>query len=277
MSALPRGSHGRAGRWGARGDNESMGPGQRRSPAVDVAATALGSLSMGWTDASVAAEAAWDRRLYAGLRVASVAAEAREGLAEALGEVGVEAEFFLLLVHGFGGPGLHPHARGESFLLRLEAAGRRIWRAGAALEVAAQSYMTALEASYPGLRAEAERADPWWAPFAGYVLPGEPVELRLRRCGYAYRHVVAAHLGLTLEAIAEQMALLLHALNTLPPAGILPTSALYAGLYELTSGLQGYTIPTHIAASDAARLGLLAGIPRLRALDTREDTTLAAD
>src|SRR5262249_53540173 len=65
--------------------------------------------------------------------------------------------------------------------------------------------------------------------------------------------------------------------NTLPPAGILPTSALYAGLYELASGLQGYTIPTHITAADEQRPGLLAGIPRLRALDAREDTALAAD
>src|SRR5262249_26494891 len=94
---------------------------------------------------------------------------------------------------------------------------------------------------------------------------------------YAYRHVVAAHLGLTLDAVAEEMALILHALNTLPPAGILPTSALYAGLYELTSGLQGFTIPTHITATDEQQPGLLAGIPRLRALDIQEDTTLAAD
>src|SRR5262249_3318708 len=254
-----------------RRDSEAMGSGHTRSPAIGTVVSPRSSLPMGWADAGVAAGGAWDRRLYSGLRVTTVALEARETLAEALGEIGVESEFFLLLVNGFGGPGLHPHSLGESFLLRLEAAGRRIWRAGATLEVAAQSYMTALESGYPGLRTEGETAEPWWPPFAGYALPGEPIELRLRRCGYAYRHMVMAHLGLTLEGILEQLALFLHALNTLPPAGTLPASALYSGLYELTSGLQGYTIPTYITSTNEHQPGLLAGIARLRALDVQED------
>ena len=75
----------------------------------------------------------------------------------------------------------------------------------------------------------------------------------------------------------EQLALFLHALNTLPPAGTLPASALYSGLYELTSGLQGYTIPTYITSTNEHQPGLLAGIARLRALDVQEDTALSAD
>jgi hypothetical protein len=215
--------------------------------------------------------------LYPGLNVVSVPKETRDRLAEALGEAGVEAEFFLALPQGIGGPGLYPHARGEAFLLRLEAAGRRLHHAGAAVEVAAQGYMTALEIAYPHLRDDAQSEDAWWPPFAGYALPGEAIELRLRRCGYAYRHVVAAHLAVTLDALAEQLALLLHALAALPPAGVAPTSALYAGLYELSSGLQGYAIPRHVLSTDERALGLLPGIRRLRALDAREDTALAAD
>src|SRR5258708_19081923 len=72
------------------------------------------------------------------------------------------------------------------------------------------------------------------------------------------------------------MALLLHALAALPPAGVAPTSALYAGLYELSSGLQGYAIPRHVLSTDERALGLLPGIRRFRALNAREDTALAA-
>ncbi len=219
----------------------------------------------------------WDARLFAGLRVAAVPSAVRGALASALGEVGVEAEHFFALLRSFGGLGIQPHARGEVFLLRLEAAARRLYGSGAALEVATQSYLTALEAAYPGLSREARVDEVWWPQFYGEPIPGEALELRLRRCGYAYRHVVAAHLSVSVEAIAEHLAIVLHALRTLPPAGVVPADALYAGLYELSSGLQGYVIPTHVASMDARAPGLLLGIQRLRTLDAREDTSLASD
>lgn len=219
----------------------------------------------------------WEDRLYEGLRVACVPTETRSALAGALGAAGVEAEYLLLLVNGFAGAGLLPRARGEAFLIRLDAACRRVVHASVALEIATQGFLSALEAGYPGVRDEAQAADPWWPAFPGYAPPGEPVELRLRRCGYAYRHAVAAHLGPSLEGVAEQMALVLHALISLPPAGIAPASGLYSGLDELSSALQGHTVPTHIASSSAERPGLLAGIARLVALDAQEDTSLAAD
>jgi hypothetical protein len=219
----------------------------------------------------------WDMRLYAGLRVPSVPDDLRGGLVNALGQAGVEAEFLLALLRGFGGPGMQPHARGEVFLLQLQAAGRRLCAAGDALEIAIQGFLNALEAAYPGLRGEVRPDEVWWPPASGDALPGEAIELRLRRCGYAYRHVIAAHLGITLEAIAEQMTQLLHALSTLPPAGVVPAGALYAGLYEISSSFQGYTIPTHIMSLDQRAPGLFASIARLRALDAREDTSLAAD
>lgn len=219
----------------------------------------------------------WEDRLYDGLRVGCVADETRQALAQALGAAGVEAEYLLLLAIEFGGGGLLPRAKGEAFLIRLEAACRRVVHASVTLEIATQGFLAALESGYPGIRGEAEAADPWWPAFPGYALPGEPVELRLRRCGYSYRHAVAAHLGPSLEGLTEQMALILHALTNMPPAGIAPASGLYSGLYEISSTLQGYAVPTHITSASAERPGLLAGIARLIALNMHEGTSLDAD
>ena len=219
----------------------------------------------------------WDRRLYAGLRVACVPVEVRATLAEALGNVGVEAEFILLLVNAFPGPGALSRPQGEVFLLRLEASVRRIQHASEALEIATQSFLTALDAGYPNLRTESAIAEVWW-PLPSYSgMGGEPLELRLRRCGFAYRHVVATHLASNVEAIVEQMALTLHALNTLPPAGTLPAATLYQSLYELSSTLQGYVIPHHITDVSERMPGILTSIRQLYALTAQEDTSLASD
>src|SRR5258706_320656 len=113
--------------------------------------------------------------------------------------------------------------------------------------------------------------------YAGLRIEGEPIELSLRRCGYAYRHVVAAHLASHVEAIGEHLTLILHALSTLPPAGTLPASTLRAGLDELTSGLQGYIVPTHLVGLSQRTPGLLWGIAQLRALDAHEETSLESD
>src|SRR5215469_2480023 len=94
---------------------------------------------------------AWEGRLYAGLRVGHVPSEIRTALTATLGELGVEAEYFLALIEGFPGMPPYPHARGEAFLLRLEAACHRLIAIGGTLEIATQSYLSALEAGYPGL------------------------------------------------------------------------------------------------------------------------------
>lgn len=219
----------------------------------------------------------WDRRLYAGLRVSCVPAEVRATLAEALGNIGVEAEFFLLLVDSFPGPGAPSRPQGEVFLQRLEASVLRIQYAAAALEIATQSYLTALDAGYPNVRAESAHAEVWWQAFSYVGTGGEPLEMRLRRCGFAYRHVVATHLASNVEAIVEQMALTLHALNTLPPAGTLPAATLYQSLYELSSTLQGYVIPHHITDVSESMPGIYTNIRYLHALAAQEDTSLASD
>lgn len=265
-----------------------MRPGQSHQVAVSTAAQAAQYASRSTAShqpavtptpglASQDTTSTWDRRLYAGLRVSCVPVEVRATLAEALGNIGVEAEFFLMLVTAFPGPDAPTHAQGEVFLLRLEAAVLRIQHAAEALEFATQSYLTALDAGYPNVRAESAHAEVWWQAFSHAGLGGEPLEMRLRRCGFAYRHVVATHLASNIEAIVEQMALTLHALNTLPPAGTLPAATLYQSLYELSSTLQGYVIPHHVTDMSASMPGLYTSMRHLHALATREDTSIASD
>ncbi|HLY29559.1 MAG TPA: hypothetical protein VKQ36_00900, partial [Ktedonobacterales bacterium] len=90
-------------------------------------------------------------------------------------------------------------------------------------------------------------------------------------------HVNAVALSVHVEAIAEQLALTLYALSALPPAGVAPLQALYQGLYELSSALQGDVVPHHITGVSARYPGLLASIARLRTLDAEEDTSLESD
>lgn len=222
--------------------------------------------------------AGWSARLYDGLRARRLAPETGRELMGALGEVGVEAEYLLVLVSALPGDAQPTHATGAQFLQRLEASLLRLVAASAALEVATQGYLTTLEAAYPELRAH-RRDEVWWGAFRGYTLRGESVEARLRRCGYAYRQVVESRLPLSLEATLEQMALTLYALSALPPAGTAPITTLAAGLYELSSALHGDLIPRHItgASGDARYPGALASIARLRQLDAGGDTSLEGD
>jgi hypothetical protein len=230
----------------------------------------------------------WDERLYPGLAVAAVPGEVRAALAQALGALGVEAEHFLQLVASFtrGGPaGPTTRAAGEAFLWQLDASARRMAADAESFELAAQSYLAALESAAPEVRASrpadggtlADQAEPWWSASDATSPMGEPLELALRRCGYAYRHVVAAHLAAHVEAIGEYLALLLHALRTLPPAGVLPLPTLYAGLYELTATFQGHLVPHHLSDLSPDRPGLISGIALLRQLDATEDRSIAAD
>ncbi|HLZ22158.1 MAG TPA: hypothetical protein VKQ30_08550 [Ktedonobacterales bacterium] len=252
-----------------------MGPGSTRAriavPPIRVRVTAAPTRT-----ADVQRESAWEGRLYAGLRVSRVSPEIRAALTGAMGELGVEAEYFLALLQHFPGMPPYPHERGEAFLLRLEAACHRLMSVAGTLEVATQSYLSALEAAYPELRTRWD-TDTWWPLFHGYAPVGEPLELQLRRCGFAYRHVVAAHLASNIEAVGEHLALTLHALTTLPPAGVLPAGSLHQGLYELSSTMQGYIIPHHVADINRQTPGLLTGIAWLRGLEAREDTSLASD
>lgn len=237
------------------------------------------NLAATWRNAQGGAEMAklgWEQRLYAGLRLPGID-ESQVALARALGEMGVEAEFFLLLTGSEASLAGATRAVADHFLRQLEDSSMRIATSATTLEVATQGYLAALEVRYSQSHLADVPAEPWWPTFSGFTLAGESLEIRMRRCGYAYRHVVAAHLGSNIEAIAEQLALTLHALHTLPPAGVLPISALYQGLYELSSALQGHVVPHHITESAPESPGVLMGLGLLHLLDQQEDHSIPAD
>ncbi len=219
----------------------------------------------------------WERRLPTGLAVARVPAHARSPLVQALGEAGVEAEFFLALVQSFPATGQYTRAQGEILLLQLEAAAYRISRVAASLEVATQGFLAALAGGYPEARGANEADEVWWPAFSGFVSDGEALDLRLRRCGFSYRHLVEVHLASSVESIADQVALTLHALHTLPPVGIVPARSLYQGLYELAWAWQGDIVQHHLLDTGANAPGLLTAIVRLRAFDATEDTSVEGD
>lgn len=221
----------------------------------------------------------WDMRLYDGLRVSRIAPDLRAGMGAALGQIGVEAEYLLVLVSSFPGETRPSRALGELFLTRLTPALDRLVDASATLEAATQGFLAALEDAYPEMRQARGWSGAWWPAFSGYTTPGAPLEARLRRCGFAYRHVIESHLPSHMETILEQMALTLYALSALPPAGVAPVASLAQGLDELSSAMQGEIVPRHITglSGDDRYPGALAAIERLLALDAREDTSLESD
>lgn len=259
-----------------------MGSAERRAIGGGVAMSAPSMPPVTSGRIPAMAGGGWELRLPSALRLRGIAGDVQTHEVAALGAAGVEAEFFLRLLRDFPGrdPRAHTHAQGTAFLGQLEAWCYRLIAAGAALEVATQGYLAALDGASPSARAASvagSDADVWWPPLPPLVLGGEPLELRLRRCGYAYRHVVAVRLASTIETLAEHLAQLLQALLTLPPAGVLPAATLYAGLSELTATLQGYLIPHQLVGRDVRTPGLLLAIARLRQLDTNEPATLASD
>jgi hypothetical protein len=208
----------------------------------------------------------WEARIYPGAQVASVSLTARAALVSALGEAGVEAEYFLTLLATFPGSDQPAPEVAERLYDALEAWAARIFIVASSLEVATQGYLGELDALYAELRDDPARADSvWWGEFAGYTLTGEPLALRLRRCGQSYRAVVESRLPALAEGIGEQMALLLHALASLPPAGVAPLRALYGGLSELALELQGDLAPRRIRDLSPDYPGLVTTISRLRA------------
>jgi hypothetical protein len=224
-------------------------------------------------------KAGWDARLYDGLRVARISSDTRATLGAALGQVGVEAEYLLLLVSSFPGNEKPSRQVGVLFLQRLTGALDRLVEASINLEVATQGFLSALTSAYPRLIESLRGSGPWWPAFDGYVAPGLPIEARLRRCGFAYRHVLESQLPLHLDAILEQMALTIYALSVLPPAGVTPLAALALGLDELAAAIQGEIVPRHIRGltGDPKYPGALGAMARLFTLDAQGDTSLESD
>ncbi|HEY1391405.1 MAG TPA: hypothetical protein VGF38_22895, partial [Ktedonobacterales bacterium] len=77
----------------------------------------------------------WEQRLYMGLRLPGMD-EPQLALARALGEVGVEAEFFLLLTGAEASLAGANRTVADQFLRRLDDSSKRICAVAASLEVA---------------------------------------------------------------------------------------------------------------------------------------------
>ncbi len=223
----------------------------------------------------------WEARLYPGLHHAGLPQEAGDALAQALGALGVEAEYFLGLAPALtapAAPGITPRERGDRFLLAAGASARRLMALAQPLELATQAYLSVLERpTSSGKSARQDGDDVWWPSGEAESALREPLELSLRRCGFSYRHCVTAHLAPNVEAIGEYLRLVLHALTTLPPPGIVPHATLANGLEELAATLQSHIIPHHIADLRSDVPGLLSGITRLYELDAAEGASIAAD
>jgi hypothetical protein len=86
---------------------------------------------------------------------------------------------------------------------------------------------------------------------------------------------VALRLGPTVEALADQMGFLLHALRTLPPAGTVSTAVLAHGLDELADALQGDVAQHLLRDANDDFPGLLTAVERLR--ESGSDAPLAED
>jgi hypothetical protein len=213
------------------------------------------------------ASAGWETRIYPGVQTAGVSLAARTALARALGEAGVEAEYALALLASFPGPARPSPDSAERLYHALEAWSLRVIAVAASLEVATQGYLTELDALYPSLRMThaGDGVEVWWSPFSGYGVSGEPLEVRLRRCGQSYRQVVESRLSTLIEGLSEQMALLLHALGSLPPAGVAPARVLYHSLAELALMLQGDVVLRRIQDLSPTYPGLLTTLATLRA------------
>jgi hypothetical protein len=208
----------------------------------------------------------WETHIYPGVQTARISLATRAALASALGEAGVEAEYFLALLEVFPGPE-HPTTEVAVRLYdALEAWAARMPVVASSLEVATQGYLGELDALYADLHDDPSRVESvWWGEFSGYIFAGEPLALRLRHCGQSYRAVAESRLPALVEGIGEQMALLLHALASLPPAGVAPMRSLYGGLSEIALELQGDLVPRRIRDLSPDYPGLVTTISRLRA------------
>ncbi|HEY7984680.1 MAG TPA: hypothetical protein VID73_10965, partial [Ktedonobacterales bacterium] len=197
------------------------------------------------------ASSRWETRLYPGLHLALLPHETGDALAQALGTLGVEAEYFVELARTFSAPpapGATPRERGDRFLHAAGASARRLMALAQPLELATQAYLGALRRPAAlGMSALTDDGDVWWPTEQAEFTLAEPLELSLRRCGFSYRHAVAAHLAPNVEAMGEYLHLVLHALNTLTPPGIVPHATLSNGLSEIAATLQSHVIPHHIA------------------------------
>lgn len=229
----------------------------------------------------------WDLRLVRGLAMPGIAAEASEALIAALGALGCEAEFGQTLLGISDSVPRPSHAQGEHWLRQCYGLCQRLMRLSADFEVAAQGYLLALarlDVSSPAPSVEGARGrgrdswsaqfdatpDVWWPERGEIALASDPLELWLRRAGFSYRHIINIGLPEHFEALTEALGLVLHALRTLPPSGVLTRASLALGLQTLSATFEGDLIPHHMQDLDQRHVGLLTGLATIARLDPAE-------
>lgn len=234
-------------------------------------------------------------RLVLGFEMSDVREETRALLVTALGALGCEAEFGLGLLQT---PLTRPqptHAEGEQWLRQCYLLGQRLVRTSTEAQVAIQSYLGALAAAEldrPSLASDVAvhltlsdawgarfDATPgvWWPEQGAVAIEREPIELWLRRAGFGYRHIVTIGLPTHLEALDHTLGLVMHALRTLPPGGVVTRDAIAISLMTLSTEIEGDLVPHHLRDLDARHVGLLTGIATLLRLTPRAGASLGAD
>jgi hypothetical protein len=241
-----------------------------------------GNLLWGGWFMAMQANGNWEARLVRGMALPGIAPDVCDALVTALGALGCEAEFGLNLVAITATAPRPTHDQGDQWLRQCYGLCQRLVRLGADVEVATQGYLAALgQSADPFAVSSASRdawaarfdaaPDVWWPPENASAPAGEPIEVWLRRAGYSYRHCVTLGVPAHIEALGETLHLVLHALGTLPPGGILTRASLALGLETLAAAFQGDLIPHHLLDLDAWHVGLLTGISTLAQLNGAAD------
>jgi len=223
----------------------------------------------------------WDLRLVRGLASMGMSeentVEMTDSLVTVLGALGCEAEFAQHFLYPAATVASPTKAQAEHWLQQLYYLCQRLLRLASDFEVAVQVYLHALVALEPSLADTATESDApssqdswsarfdatpsvWWTECGDVSLGGEPIELWLRRAGFPYRHCIAVALPQHVDEVGTILNTLLHALQTLPPRGILTRQALYLGLQSLANDLTADMVPHHLLDIDASHVGLLTGI-----------------
>ena len=234
----------------------------------------------------------WDLRLIQGFTLPGVPEEVRAGFVTALGALGCEAEFGLNLLQTPLRQPRPTRAQGEQWLRQCYLLGVRLQRISGEFELATQSYLgaMALAAPLPAAMRPArnhlpdgwgERFDAtpgvWWPVQGSIAIDREPIEFWLRRAGFAYRHCISIGLPSHIDALEEALSLVMHALRTLPPSGVVTREAIAISLLTLTTEMEGDLVPHHLHDLDARHIGLLNGIATLLRLTPAAGADLAAD
>ncbi len=233
----------------------------------------------------------WDARLMQGLMIASMAEEPRGALVSALGALGCEAEYGLDLLATPARVTAPTHAQAERWLRQCYQLGQRLVRLGDDLELAVQGFLhglAALDARPPLMRGEPRMSDSWGDRFdatPGVWWPEENVEATqsvmipwwLRRAGFAYRHSINLGLPEHFEALESSLALVMIALRSLPPSGVLTNESLAISLLTLSTDLEGDLSPHHLQDIDSRHIGLLTGIATLVRLSAQGQTDIEGD